>query len=139
MTIFFIPLALVPTLKGEQLLIMSGQDHKVSHLAQGYIWYFMPGLFFLSAFDLLQRFLGAMCVKTVPMISQFIASFFHLPLCLLFTFKADMGIKGLRLATSITNFNLLLFTVIQCCLSEKIKQAVSFPGKESLRGWGEYL
>lgn len=80
-----------------------------------------------------------MRITTVPMISQLIASFFHLPLCLLLTFKADMGIYGLGLATSITNFNLLLLTIIQCCFNKKVKQAVTCPGKESLRGWGEYL
>ena len=80
-----------------------------------------------------------MRITTVPMISQLIASLFHLPMCLLFTFKADMGIYGLGLATSITNFNLLLLTVIQCCFNKKVKQAVTCPGKESFRGWGEYL
>ena len=99
----------------------------------------MPGLYFLSMFDLLKRFLGAMRITTVPMISQLIASLFFLPLCMFFTFKAEMGINGLGLATSITNFNLLLLTVIQCCFTEKIKQVVTFPGKESFRGWGEYL
>jgi len=112
LTLVFIPLAIIPSTRAEQILILMGQDKEVSHLAQGYIWYFMPGLYCLSMFDLLQRFLGAMCITTVPMVSQLIASLLHAPLCLIFTFKADMGIYGLGLATSITNFNLLLLTVI---------------------------
>jgi len=33
MTLFFIPLALIPTLRGEQILIYLGQDREVSRLA----------------------------------------------------------------------------------------------------------
>ena len=69
LTIVFTLLALIPSLWAEQILIQLGQDKEVSHLAQGYILYFMPGLYFLGMFDLLRRFLGAMRITTVPMTS----------------------------------------------------------------------
>ena len=53
LTLVFIPLALIPSLRAEQILIQLGQDKEVSHLAQGYILYFLPGLYCLGMFDLL--------------------------------------------------------------------------------------
>ena len=53
LTLIFIPLAIIPSVRAEQILILLGQDKEASHLAQGYIWYFMPGLYCLSMFDLL--------------------------------------------------------------------------------------
>ena len=42
----FIPLALGPTLYGEQILILIGQDARVSKIAHSYIIYCLPGQFF---------------------------------------------------------------------------------------------
>ena len=84
---FFIPLALLPGIFAEQILLALGQDAMVSHLAHGYIQLFLPGLFFFGQFDLLKRFLAAMRITFVPMIAQLIATMLHVPLCFLFVFK----------------------------------------------------
>ena len=50
-----------------------------------------------------------------------------------------MGIRGLGLATSLTNFNLLCFTMVYCKCSAKIRQALTPLSRDCLRGWSEYL
>ena len=50
-----------------------------------------------------------------------------------------MGLKGLGLSASITNFILLTTCIIYCLCYGKISRALSRPNRESLRGWGEYL
>lgn len=50
-----------------------------------------------------------------------------------------MGIRGLGLATSITNFNLLTITMVYCNCSSKIRPSLGRFGRDSLRGWHEYL
>lgn len=92
-----------------------------------------------AQFDLLKRFLAAMRITFVPMLGQIIATAIHLPLCHLLVIKHGMGIKGLGLATSITNFNLLTITMIYCHCTPDINRALSMPGKDSFRGWSEYL
>ena len=55
--VFYIPLALGPAFFSESLFLLLGQDPQVSKLAQTYIRYCMPGLFFHGQFDLLKRWL----------------------------------------------------------------------------------
>ena len=50
-----------------------------------------------------------------------------------------MGVRGLGLATSITNFNLLLITMVYCNCLPEISRALQLPDRDSLRGWSEYL
>ena len=50
-----------------------------------------------------------------------------------------MGIRGLGLATSITNFNLLLITLVYCRCYSKISRVLLRPGRDSFKGWYEYL
>lgn len=50
-----------------------------------------------------------------------------------------MGIKGLGLATSVTNFNLLTITLIYCHCTPDISRALVMPTKSCFRGWSEYL
>ena len=50
-----------------------------------------------------------------------------------------MGIQGLGLATSITNFNLLTLTMVYCNCSSQIRPTLGRMSLASLRGWQEYL
>ena len=81
-------------------------------------------MFFFGQFDLLKRFLAAMRVTFIPMIAQMAATILHVPLCYFFVHHQSMGIKGLGLATTVTNFNLLLITMVYCNCSSQIRPAL---------------
>lgn len=72
----------------------------------------LPGMFCIGQFNLLMRYLATMFITFEPMMAHLIAAFLHAPLCYVFTIWYDMGIKGLGLATSITNFTALLLIMI---------------------------
>ena len=50
-----------------------------------------------------------------------------------------MGVIGLGLASSITNFIKLAFTFIYSYCSPDINKAMVKPGREAFEGWIEYL
>lgn len=52
------------------------------------------------------------------MVSSFIATFMHIPLCLLFVFYFDLDIRGLALASSVKDFIALLSVMIYANCSE---------------------
>ena len=70
---FFIPLALILCFFAEKILILIGQNHEVSKAASLYIRLTLPGIFFQSQFDLTKRWLQAMRITLVPMVTQSIA------------------------------------------------------------------
>ena len=50
-----------------------------------------------------------------------------------------MGIRGLGLATSLSNFNLLIITMVYCNCNTQIRRVIKFPDRTALSGWKEYL
>ena len=87
-------------------------DAKVQSHAQAYIFYSMPGIYFLSMHDLIKRFL--MCFKNVwvPMLIQIGATCLHIFLCHIFTDNLGWGLDGIGAAFTITSFTLLATTTI---------------------------
>jgi multidrug resistance protein, MATE family len=80
-----------------------------------------------------------MRITFVPMIAQLIATVIHFPLCYLLVFQREMGLRGLGLAMSITNFNILLIVLVYCFCYKQISIALRKPDIESFKGWYEYL
>ena len=76
----------------------------------------------------------------VPMVAQVVAITLHFPNCLLFNRYSGLGlIKSIGLASSATNFLLLLVTIIYCACDSSIRKALHAPGRDSFCGWKDYL
>ena len=76
------------------------------------------------------------------MLAQILATLLHLPLCYLLVMRCNMGLKGLGLATSLTNLNLLIGTTIYCNSSLAIRKVIALPPgsfPNLFKGWKEYL
>ena len=73
------------------------------------------------------------------MIAQIVASLIHIPLCVLFVTKWDMGVKGLGYATMVTYFCMLIFISTYAFSITAVRQSLSWPNKASFANWGEYL
>ena len=136
---FFIPLALIPAIFAEDILLAIGQDSDVARLTHTQIWYGLPAIFCYAHYDLYKRWLACMRITLVPMIAMIVATLLHLPLCLLFINVFDMDIRGLGLASSVKDFVLLTTVMLYGNCSKDIRPALSMPDRETFRGWGEYL
>ena len=135
LTLFFIPLAVVPMAFGENILLALGQDPEVAKLTQIQLYYQMPAMFFYGHYDLYKRWLACMRITFVPMVAMFVGTFLHIPLCFLLMDYFDMGIKGLGLASSIKDGVLLVTVMIYGNCSAQIRPALAMSDRESLTGW----
>jgi len=80
-----------------------------------------------------------MRITFVPMLAQLTAIAFHIPLCIHFAIRENMGLRGLGLASSLTNLILFTSTFVYCLCISKINRALVRPNKDSFRGWHQYL
>ena len=88
----------------------------------------------------MKHWLASMQNTFAAMIAQLFASILHFILCYTFLFYFEMDVRGLGLATSLTN----LFKIIVICsysyCSGSINQALIRPTtKDVFSSWGEYL
>ena len=76
----------------------------------------------------------------VPSFIQVACGIIHCFWCYIFTIKGDMGIFGLSISMTITNFSMLLIIEIYSlrCIAS-IRESIFLPDKTSIEGWGEYL
>ena len=78
----------------------------------------------------------------VPMLVILITMLLHVPFCYLFVYKCDLGIRGIAIATTIKDgLGILLVSLWGACCSPEISSCLASPflGKDSFRGWCQYL
>lgn len=74
-------------------------------------------------FDLNHRFLNCLDVIWLPSVLQVVGTLLHLLWCHLFAFVWDFDVEGLGMATSVTNFVLLLLITVGSYRIDRIKEA----------------
>ena len=108
--------------------------------AHEYIIFCIPGVFFEVMFDLKKRFLNCMGISWIPMLAQNMSGVLHVLWCYLCVTKAGLGVKGLGLATAITNLSLLVMVTIYASCIPSIQEALfCIQFKSAFKGWKEYL
>ena len=80
-----------------------------------------------------------MRITFVPMVAMIVSTLLHVPLCILFVEVFDMDIRGLGAATSVNKFLLIFFLMVYGSCSKNIRPAMTFPDRDTFRGWCEYL
>lgn len=91
----------------EPILIFFGQDPNISATASSYLAFCFPDLLFQSFLNPLKIHLRAQNITLPLMLSATFALFLHAPVTYLLVHRLDLGIRGIALATSTTDFFLL--------------------------------
>lgn len=91
----------------EPILIFFGQDPNISATASSYLAFCFPDLLFQSFINPLKIHLRAQNITLLHMLSATFALFLHAPVTYLLVHRLDLGIRGIALATSTTDFFLL--------------------------------
>ena len=136
---FYIPIAIVPCMFAEQILIGIGQDAEVSRLAQIQIRAFMPAVLFYGMYDLYKRWLACMRITLAPMLVMIVGTLAHVVLCCILMKVFDMGIIGLAYSSSLSNFAMMATVMIYSRFSGQINVALVPINRDAFRGYCEYL
>ena len=96
----------------------------MSAFAASYMRHFLPAIFFQGQYDLLKRWLACQRITFFPMVAMFVSIVIHICNCLVLVHKFDMGINGLAIAASITNFFLLVSVFMYAYCSSQIRNVM---------------
>ena len=139
-TILFIPQAAF-LLYTKEILVLFGQDEEVWDVAQFYIILMLPGMYAFAQYETIRRYLQAMGIFTFWMYIQGITVVFHIVLWYFLTYTFELGVIGISVASTITNFGNLLIVILYITYYDKTvpKESWHFFNKDSFKGYGEYF
>ncbi|OIV96624.1 hypothetical protein TanjilG_28481 [Lupinus angustifolius] len=123
----------------KRILLWCGQDHEISSMAQTFILFTIPDLFFLSLLHPLRIYLRTQGITLPLTYCSAISILLHVPLNFLLVVHFNMGITGVALAMVWTNLNLFLFLSSFIYFSGVYKDSWVSPSMDCLRGWSSLL
>ncbi|KAK7282934.1 hypothetical protein RIF29_12064 [Crotalaria pallida] len=133
-----IPISLT-WLNMNRILLWCGQDQQISSMAQTFILFAIPDLFFLSLLHPLRIYLRTQGITLPLTYCSAISILLHVPLNFLLVVHFNMGITGVALAMVWTNLNLFLFLSFFVYFSGVYKDSWVSPSMDCLRGWSSLL
>ncbi|KAL6511190.1 Protein DETOXIFICATION 48 [Orobanche hederae] len=123
----------------KEILLWCNQDEEISSVAQNFILFAIPDLFFLSILHPLRIYLRTQSITLPVTLCSFVSVLLHVPLNFLLVVYLDMGISGVALAMALTNLNLVLLLSWYVYLSGVYRDSWVEPGRDCLRGWSKLL
>ncbi|XP_048232812.1 protein DETOXIFICATION 48 isoform X2 [Ricinus communis] len=130
-TIAILTLACIPIsllwLNIEPILIFCGQDPAISSIASTYLAFSLPDLVLQSFINPLKIYLRAQNITLPLMLSAAFALALHAPINHILVYLLGLGIQGIALAVTITDFTLLSALSLYLCFSDICR--------ESWQGW----
>ena len=134
----FVPLSVLIIFVGSTLDYGS-ENHTAIKLAHSFIMLNLPGVYFMSLFDMTRGFLNCFKATWIPMLIQVTATCLHVFWCHLFINQLGWGVTGIGLAFTLTSFILLFaITIYTNCLSE-MREVLFWHESLIWSGWPEYL
>uniref|UniRef100_A0A7S3N2X1 Uncharacterized protein n=1 Tax=Euplotes harpa TaxID=151035 RepID=A0A7S3N2X1_9SPIT len=123
------------------ILIYLGQDEQTSEVAQNYILPLLPGMFAMTQFETIRRYLQGMTIFVFTMYVQCISLVFHLIWSYLLVHTAGLGIYGVSIATCITYWTDLIAVCLIISYKGDVvpKESWHFFNADSFTGLFEYL
>lgn len=125
----------------KDLLIFLGQDPESSEAAELYVILSLPGMFAMSQFETLRRFLQAMGNFKLATYIQTTTTLVHIVLSYILIFCFKMGIAGSAISTSFTYWVNLV--VLYFCVSYTPgvvpSGSIHMPNLDSLKNWSQFL
>ncbi|KAK7351531.1 hypothetical protein VNO77_11063 [Canavalia gladiata] len=123
----------------KRILLWCGQDQEISSVAQTFIVFSIPDLFFLSLLHPLRIYLRTQSITLPLTYCSAISVLLHVPLNFLLVVHFKMGIAGVATAMVWTNLNLFLFLSSFVYFSGVYKDSWVCPSMDCLRGWSSLL
>ncbi|KAH9611728.1 hypothetical protein KSS87_018183 [Heliosperma pusillum] len=123
----------------KRILLWSGQDEEISSIAQIYIIFSIPDLFFLSILHPLRIYLRTQNITLPLTYCTAVSVLFHVPLNFLLVVHFKMGISGVAIAMVLTNLNLCFFLATFIYFSRVYKDSWITPSMDCIRGWSSLL
>jgi MATE family multidrug resistance protein len=123
----------------KQILLWCGQDEEISSMAQTFIVFAIPDLFFLSLLHPLRVYLRTQNITLPVTYCSLVSILFHIPLNYILVVYFKMGIAGVAIAMVWTNLNLFLLLVMFVYFSGVYKESWVSPSVDCIRGWSNLL
>lgn len=123
----------------KRILLWSGQDEEISSIAQTFIGYAIPDLFFLSLLHPLRVYLRTQGITLPVTYCSAISVLLHVPLNFVLVVYFKLGIAGVAIAMVLTNFNLILFLSSFMYFSGVYNNSWVAPSMDCVRGWSNLL
>lgn len=121
------------------ILLWCNQDEEISSVAQSFVAFAIPDLFFLSFLHPLRIFMRTQGVTLPLMVLSFVAILLHIPLNFLLVRYLGLGVAGVALAMAATDLNLVLLLCVFVRFSGGFERSWVSPTAECLRGWSALL
>ncbi|KAH7292418.1 hypothetical protein KP509_29G067100 [Ceratopteris richardii] len=122
-----------------RILIWCGQDANLSSLASTYLLYSLPDLLAQAILNPLRIYLRTQTMTSPLTICTFVAVFLHLFINYALVNALGLGIKGVALAASLTDFNLVLFILMYLWIFRIYEKTWEGWSTECLRDWKPLL
>lgn len=123
----------------KRILLWCGQDDEISSVAQTFILFAIPDLFFLSLLHPLRVYLRSQGITLPLTYCSAISVLLHVPLNFLLVVHFKMGIAGVAIAMVWTNLNLFLLLSSFVYFSGVHKDSWVSPSMDCVRGWSSLL
>ncbi|XP_017245111.1 protein DETOXIFICATION 48 [Daucus carota subsp. sativus] len=121
------------------ILLWCGQDKEISSMAQTFIVFAIPDLFFLSLLHPLRVYLRTQNITLPVTTCSAISVVIHIPLNLFLVVHFKMGIAGVAIAMVWTNLNLFILLCAFVYFSGVYKDSWVAPSMDCVRGWSSLL
>nr|DAD41308.1 TPA_asm: hypothetical protein HUJ06_015631 [Nelumbo nucifera] len=142
-TIVILAMACIPIsflwLKVESILLYCGQDPAIATVASTYLAFSLPDLLFQSFINPLRIYLRTQKITLPLMVSAGFALALHAPINYFLVYHLDLGVRGIALAVSLTDFNLLLALLLYLYFSGIHRKSWQGWSLECIREWAPIL
>ncbi|KAL7127651.1 hypothetical protein ABFS83_14G266500 [Erythranthe nasuta] len=123
----------------KRILLWCNQDEEISTVAQTFILFAIPDLFFLSLLHPLRIYLRTQGVTLPLTCCSTVSVVLHVPLNFLLVRYFGMGVSGVALAMALTNLNLVVLLCLYVYFSGVYRDSWVAPSGDCLRGWSALL
>lgn len=123
----------------KRILLWCAQDDEISSVAQTFILFAIPDLFFLSLLHPLRVYLRSQGITLPLTYCSAISVLLHVPLNFLLVVHFKMGIAGVAIAMVWTNLNFFLLLSSFVYFSGVHKDSWVPPSMDCVRGWSSLL
>lgn len=122
-----------------RILLWCGQDQSLTAMASTYLLYTLPDLVAQAILNPLRIYLRTQTITTPLTLCTFLALILHIVINIVLVRFLNMGIRGVALAASWTDFNLVIFLLGYLWLSGMHKKTWEGWSVECLRDWKPLL
>ncbi|KAF5200429.1 Detoxification-like protein [Thalictrum thalictroides] len=133
-----IPISLL-WLNVQPILVHSGQNPFITSIASIYLIFSLPDLLFQAILNPLKIYLRSQNITQPLMHSTLFALIFHAPINYILVYHLKLGIRGVAIAGSLTNLNLLLALLVYLYFSQAHKNSWQSWSMECFREWKPIL